>query len=405
MNRQIATLAALAVLVTAFLVCPRWLPSTEGSAIENEPQRRAPRRRAPRRARTQRRDYSEFSHSTAQHRRLACDSCHTIPSPDFSRVREGGELNVEVTDYPGHSSCIDCHRQQFFRGARPEICSICHTNVSPRDGSRFPFPRRDGPKTVAEFAVNFPHDRHLDVMALRPPPGRDFGFVRAGFARQEQKGAVDSCSLCHKTYQPKGEAESDYVKKPERELEKNELRTEEFWFKFGMLKTTETGHASCFSCHWQKGGVEPLSSDCAGCHKLASGGKLGMARQSKMDAAPDHPSVKGELSGRLLESWKLRRAARFRHEISSHSSQDCATCHVRITASDATADDMLYVPIQTCASSTSRCHGSTRVPYNIINRELEKRKTEPSFDCTKCHINLGREAAPASHTDLFPPKK
>lgn len=399
MNRQIATLATLAVLLTAFLVCPRWLPSTEGSIVENEPQRRAPRRRA----RAQRRDYSKFHHSTPQHKRLACDSCHTIPRPDFSRVREGGELKLDVTDYPGHASCIDCHRQQFFRGARPEICSICHTNVSPRDGSRFSFPRRDGANGSGEFAINFPHDSHLDAMALQPP-ARDFGFVRAGFARQGQKTAVDSCSVCHKTYQPKGASESDYVKKPEKELEKNELRTEEFWFKFGMLKTTETGHASCFSCHWQQGGVEPLSSDCAGCHKLASGGKGTTARLLKIDAAPDHPSVKDELNGRLLESWKLRRAARFRHEISSHASQDCATCHVRITASDAT-DDMLYVPIQTCASSSSRCHGSTRVPYNIINRELEKKKADPSFDCTKCHINLGREAPPPSHTELFPPKK
>lgn len=379
--------------------------------FENEPQRRGTRRRAPRRARSQRRDYSAFSHTTPQHLRQSCDSCHTISRPNFSRVRDGDSNLFEVNDYPDHSSCINCHRQQFFRGARPEICSICHTNVSPRDGSRFAFPKRDsirgGAGDAAEFVINFPHDRHLDAMALHPGMRntvRDFGFVRAGFARQDETVAADSCSVCHKTYQPKGDSESDYVKQPEKELEKNELRTEEFWFKRGMLKTTETGHASCFSCHWQEGGVEPLSSDCAGCHKIASGAQAVKSRLLKIDAAPDHPSVKGELKGEMLESWKLRRAARFRHEVSSHSTQDCATCHVGITASNG-AGDVLYVPIQTCASSTSRCHGSTRVPYNIISRELEKKRADAGFDCTKCHVNLGREGPPASHTGLFPPKK
>jgi hypothetical protein len=180
MKRQIITLAILLVLASAGFVCPRPASSSPPRAFEPEPQRRAQtrrRRRAPARTRARRVDYSKFSHRTPQHRARACDTCHTVPTENWPRVRAKGEAFPDVTDYPGHASCMDCHRRQFFSGARPVICSVCHTNVSPRDGTRHPFRNpseafrqsRRKAQTPSEFDTVFPHDRHQDVMARLLP--------------------------------------------------------------------------------------------------------------------------------------------------------------------------------------------------------------------------------------------
>jgi hypothetical protein len=94
-------------------------------------------RRSQRIARVSR-SYREFDHDDASHSAIACASCHKIES-----VRR-----IDAVEYPDHDACISCHRQQFFNGARPNICTICHTVVSPRDGSRFKFPK---PAVASEF--------------------------------------------------------------------------------------------------------------------------------------------------------------------------------------------------------------------------------------------------------------
>ncbi|MBK8302992.1 MAG: hypothetical protein IPK98_06175 [Chloracidobacterium sp.] len=63
--------------------------------------------------------------------------------------------------------------QQFFKGAKPNICSICHTNPSPRDSTRHPFPNPreifdaspKGKTATSDFVVGFPHDKHIDIVA------------------------------------------------------------------------------------------------------------------------------------------------------------------------------------------------------------------------------------------------
>src|SRR5688572_31194337 len=35
----------------------------------------------------------------------------------------------DIVDYPNHTACVSCHRPQFFKGARPPICSVCHTKT------------------------------------------------------------------------------------------------------------------------------------------------------------------------------------------------------------------------------------------------------------------------------------
>src|SRR5215475_14171446 len=65
-------------------------------------------------------DYTNFSHQThfvAQ--KLACDSCHKVPAKNWNAVRTGDAAFQDVTDFPEHDSCLNCHRQQFFARERP----------------------------------------------------------------------------------------------------------------------------------------------------------------------------------------------------------------------------------------------------------------------------------------------
>jgi hypothetical protein len=151
-------------------------------------------------------DYSKFSHSTKKHQ-AACNTCHKIAFPD-------------IKDYPGHEACVSCHRPQFFRSARPPICSVCHTKTSPRDDARYAF---RNPATKLQFTIEFPHDRHQDVIAQ----------LRFSHAPQNYY----NCSVCH------GQ------------------RTATF-------KAVPNSHASCFNCHWKS--QEPVAANCNGCHKLAA---------------------------------------------------------------------------------------------------------------------------------------
>jgi len=425
MSRRLLTLILFAALAAGAFVCPRWRgvsaspaePAAEPARAEPGPQRNArrQRRRAARRP-AARVDYSRFSHSTEAHQRRSCQSCHTAPTANWSRVRAREDAYPDVTDYPEHASCLDCHRRQFFSGARPVICSVCHTAVSPREGARHAFrnpeelwakaPRKG--EGASEFITRFPHDRHQDVMARFGPDSvaREFGFVRAAFAARQEAAAepLNSCTVCHKLHEPKGKSEQDYVKAPAGgEPKKDALgREEPFWFKKGTMMTTPGSHASCFSCHWQEGGERPLSSQCGECHTLLTAGLKLQLRLEGADAEPDHPSVAGVLDDRVLAQWKQRRVARFNHELKSHQT-GCTSCHVAVTGAARVNTDTLFVPIQTCG----RCHGAksgSNKSRTVLANEVKGKQKGEDFKCTKCHINLGDVPAadiPRSHTAMI----
>jgi predicted CxxxxCH...CXXCH cytochrome family protein len=417
MRHRTLTLATLLALVAAVFACA-WLASRTASAAFEPRQRRArqTRRRAPSRTPTQpRADYTKFLHTTAQHQK-SCDSCHKNPTENWSEARATDAAFPDITDYPEHASCINCHRQQFFVGARPAICTVCHTQVSPRADARFPFenPSDAFSKSAKaksrreEFSIYFPHDRHQDVMARVAPQAesaRTFSFVRANYApRAAEERRVDSCTICHQTYQPAGDPPEEYVTKPPGELKSNALGLEAFWLKRGMFKTTPRGHESCFRCHWQDGGEAPRSNDCAGCHKLLTKQYdvkvTGVS--AKTDADASNPSAKGITDADVLAHWSVRRVATFRHEKADHIKVGCTACHISITSADRLTAETEFVPIKTCASSS--CHGSTNKSAGakkIIFDEVEQKKKDAAYACAKCHINLGREPTPKSHTDLF----
>ena len=201
------------------------------------------------------RKYSSFPHDAKAHQ-LECGSCHKFPSPNWNKVRTGDAAFPDITDYPKHESCLGCHKQQFFRGGPPVVCSICRTNPGPRDSSRHPFPNpreifdlsKKGKTAESDFAVLFPHDKHIEIVAIHG--GSHSPFRQVSFAAKP--AGEESCAVCHATLQPQGDSSEEYITKPPADL------GDGFWLKKGTFKTKPIGHTTCFTCHSVDSGIAPL---------------------------------------------------------------------------------------------------------------------------------------------------
>src|SRR2546421_2584612 len=92
--------------------------STAGAAPQKRPpQRRIQKPQSPPKPKI---DYAKFSHQThVVAQKLACNSCHKVPSKNWKEMRKGDAAFADVTDFPDHSSCLNCHRLQFFARERP----------------------------------------------------------------------------------------------------------------------------------------------------------------------------------------------------------------------------------------------------------------------------------------------
>jgi hypothetical protein len=366
-------------------------------------QKRAIRRRPSSSAQRPSIDYSRFSHATNKHQQ-ACNTCHKVPTDNWKEVRDF----PDVADYPGHAACIGCHRPQFFKGAKPLICSICHSSVSPRDDARYAF---RNPAAAHQFLIEFPHDKHQDVIAKQletpleaTPPAKPVGFIRASFGallnvtqtvslrsgkqsnivRTESSqtnslrysafsdspsGATaktyNNCAICHAT-------RANVPAAPVSGW------TDRYVPDNVTFKSVPSSHASCFNCHWKS--QEPVSDNCAGCHKLTA----------PYDAAD---SIK-------------RISMKFRHEgggPDKNHVMECTACHINITRAATLRGLKPDVPITAC----SECHNKSPSHLEIAN-ELEAIDKNRDFVCTYCHTsNVGRLDPPASHYLIAerPPRK
>ena len=353
-------------------------------------QKRRARKPAPRpSAATARIDYSRFSHATKKHQG-ACNSCHQVPTDNWKKVGD----YPDVADYPGHNACVSCHRPQFFRGAKPPICSVCHTKVSPRDEARFVF---RNPVAGRQFLIEFPHDKHQDVIAklsadppavtqaagLRPVTHsalaqtvslRAWAHARSFAATQTQTNPASprgqpagsglsfryyNCEVCHGTP----------TKAP--------IAPAVGWLDgyvpdAATFKTAPTSHAACFNCHWKS--QPPIRDDCAGCHKLSE--------------KPLAPVVAGALPTRI--------SLKFQHASKQHAVQECATCHINITKAATLRGLTPDVPISSCA--TSSCHHNG-INHEEVADELAAIEKDKQFVCRYCHTsNVGKLDPPASHS-------
>ena len=367
--------------------------------------RRRPVTRQPRAPATQARgtarNYSRFKHE--DHRlpvaKLDCADCHTIPSP-AAPDRVAAATKPSITGYPYHDSCVRCHRQQFFKGASPSICTVCHTRSSPRLTARdmHKFPKQNEQQIAREFPGYFPHRTHQSVIARENlPPAQDAGeswsFARASFKALDETPAArlpENCATCHLTDERApvaitvGGTEATF--KPEAK---------------GTFKTVPSGHASCFNCHWQS--QKPLKDDCAGCH-LSQGEYTKMKR-----AASPEAQLPGVLSPNAAgwfktwpRDWPKRLSIKFRHETANHA-VGCTTCHINLTQMETLNIPKADVPIATCAPchiSTSpvlRKEGGNLTIFSEMTAEA-KDKDNKTNTCIGCHTGLiGRERPPCSH--------
>jgi hypothetical protein len=296
-------------------------------------------------------DYSKFSHSTKKHQ-AACDTCHKVPTQGWQKTSSF----PDITDYPGHEACVSCHRSQFFKGDRPVICSGCHTKTSPRDEARLLF---RNPKTNSQFLIEFPHDRHQDVIAsFRGKPDRPrklLAHASLSFSGSDEPSQTyNNCTICHGDKRmpapPKSGWPDSFQPKPE------------------TFKDAPSGHDSCFNCHWK--GQQPIAQNCSGCHKLSP------------------------TPGTTASTTRI--SLKFMHEGGGEKKvhvAECTTCHINITKSVTLRGLKPDVPITSC----TECHNKEGLRQDV-SKELVAIDKNRGFLCVYCHTsNVGSLDPPASH--------
>lgn len=356
---------------------------TFGSGLEKTTP--TPRPRARRTVRPAK--YSQFPHDVKAHR-TSCSTCHKFPSENWQKVRSSQNAFPDITEYPKHESCLNCHKEQFFKGAKPSICSICHTNPSPRNSTRhaFPNPREifdttaKGKTAVSDFAISFPHDKHIEIVSGNVNRPENFANV-AWSRRQGPRRAEESCSVCHQTYKPQDKSDDEYVTKPPAKI------GDAFWLKKGSFKTAPIEHTTCFTCHSADMGFLPAPEDCAACHKL----KL---PEPPADFDAKLAASMGANDKLTLDMWRRRESAgKFRHEWFSHNELSCSTCH-NVGAMNTADPTTTKVSIASCAT----CHvTATSDDGGALNFEIDSRKANANFQCVKCHITFVKSSIPESH--------
>jgi c(7)-type cytochrome triheme protein len=199
-------------------------------------------------------------------------------------VRKGDAAFPDVAEFPEHTSCLNCHRQQFFARERPvpKICSNCHVKATPVDTSRYPFPSLGeaflatarAVNFVPEFDVFFPHDKHADAA---------------------------ECKDCHK-------ADGEFPTKAPANV------SNLFQLRKRTSKTHPLTHANCFTCHNQESELAPLPQNCDACHKLPASADLKTSEQRLFAHAAPQSSTD---------------FSQFKHDDRNHARLPCLLCHRR----------------------------------------------------------------------------
>ena len=348
MKRYLTTSVLIALVAALFFFYPQHF--SEGGAVAG--QSRGTRRGArPNPAKKPAIDYSRFSHATKEHQG-SCKTCHKAPTSNWKKVSDF----PDVADFPDHDACVRCHRPQFFKGAQPLICSNCHRKTSPRDEARLEFRNQARPR---QFAIEFPHDKHQDVIArarfsVTQTVNLRFLAHASRLRPQTQTNRVpyNNCEICHapNTRPPVAPA-GGWV--------------DAFMPPANLFKASPENHAACFNCHWK--GAEPVKDNCAGCHKLAPAAYLPAG---------------------VLE----RKSMRFTHGREQHV-KECTACHINITKAASLKGLKPDVPITTC----TECHNKEGLRLDVSG-ELAALDKSRDFNCVYCHTSeVGRRNPPASH--------
>ena len=187
---------------------------------------------------------------------------------------------------------------------------------------------------------------------------------------------------------PTGNSDQEYVTKPPKDL------NDAFWLKKGTFKTTPDGHTVCFTCHSQDNAdLKPQPTDCGTCHKLTP------PVPAHIDFDPQIALAEGINDRLLLAEWRKRdAAANFRHEGGMHPDLSCMDCH-KVTEMNTLDAQTKRVRVLSCGGGGVGCHVTpTTADGGALNFEIDQRKTNPAFQCVKCHQLYGRQPIPDSHT-------
>lgn len=218
--RPIFARAAFVALLATFVL-------VQTPNIVTDAQRRRPRR-TQRAASTpiDAAKYSTFTHHThgpdgrdARAKLLKCNDCHTMPPPGEVTAAADAKLADPLKRHPPyHDDCFGCHEPAIYRGARPAICSVCHSRVSPRATAR----------DVYEWKFITANFNHLGGGANRRHVEKkcdECHYADASKGPVKFPGTpIAACFQCHKSNKPKIETE---IGKYENILEGKQLEPNE----------------------------------------------------------------------------------------------------------------------------------------------------------------------------------
>ena len=282
-------------------------------------------------------------------------------------------------------------------GAGPTICTVCHVRAAPRDDGRFAFGQPNNSnqieKTKAErqFTIEFPHDKHQNVIASIQSPPRERGGVWGEVAMRANLTPIPSPQAEMGTIRlQSGSLESHHRlksmplddKKPNYNnctichgVINNNPSTislgwpESFVLAPGHFKGRPTSHDFCFNCHWKN--QKPPAEDCAGCHKASR--------------------------TFIYDYWPKRISAKFSHTGGKGEHfQECTTCHINITRASTLRGLTPDVPIAACTA----CHkDNKKTTYpKLVTIEEEFDQYKKTGECTYCHTaDVGKKKPPPSH--------
>jgi hypothetical protein len=118
--------------------------------------------------------------------------------------------------------------------------------------------------------------------------------------------------------------------------------------------------------------------------------------------APATPKTMAISDRVMLKAWQRRvSSGAYRHEGGMHPDLACTDCHTpaRMNTVD---PQTLKVPVRSCGGADG-CHvTATSDEGGALNFEIDQKKKDPNFVCTKCHIVFGKQSVPVSHSGAIP---
>ncbi len=360
---------AIVATLAAILFSSHYSSSTQEVAAQARRQqaKTRPKRKSQLRTPLVASSFTHESHSLAK-RKLDCSHCHAIPS-SAAWDETAAATKLSIKGYPYHDSCLPCHEgtsPQFFRGAAPPVCKICHTRSSPHLVRRElrTFAKQTRRMFVSELPGFLSHGKHE---GLKLP-----------------NGDTIKCEYCHSPMQMKDKRMAGVLAAGGSEVP----------IADGAFKASPSGHASCFECHWDK--HKPMKDDCGGCHLAPDA----FGQRTRIVLSTDVVLAFFKDSNRL--------AIRFNHDSKYHRPAEnpklvCTACHRNINQSEML--DIPNVKIQSCDGS--ECHfknTGTSIISEMYAEETEVAEGTENI-CTGCHTKpIGRVAPPCSHLVLFADK-